>query len=194
MLHKFEDIFNKESFDALLERCQIYCKINVKCLVWENGQWDHAIKLNTDNPHLPRSKVYLMSLDKQAELDTFLDKALQTGCIRTSKSLIGAPVFFIEKKDGGLLFIQDYCVLNEITIKCGYPFPLIDDLIHQLCGAHYFTKLDVQCSVALTGSAASQLQQLQLRLADLTYSGQPQPTAGHSQLQSAAAGLQPVCS
>ena len=128
MLHEFEDVFSKESFDALPER----------------RQWDHAIELNTDDPHLPRSKVYPMSLDEQAELDSFLDEALQTGRIRPSKSPIGAPVFFIKKKDGGLRFIQDYRALNEITIKNGYPLPLIDDLIHRLRGAHYFTKLDVR--------------------------------------------------
>jgi hypothetical protein len=128
MPHEFEDIFSKESFDALLER----------------RQWDHAIKLNTNDPCLPRSKVYPMSLDEQVELDTFLDEALQTGHIRPSKSPIRAPVFFIKKKDGGLRFIQDYRALNEITIKNGYPLPLIDDLIHRLRRAHYFTKLDVR--------------------------------------------------
>jgi hypothetical protein len=71
MLHEFKDVFSKESFDTLLERCQ----------------WDHAIKLNTDDPHLPCSKVYPMSLDEQAELDTFLDKALQTGRIRPSNRM-----------------------------------------------------------------------------------------------------------
>ena len=65
MLHEFEDIFSKESFDALPEK----------------HQWDHAIELNTNNPHLPHSKVYPMSLDKQAELEAFLNEALQTGCI-----------------------------------------------------------------------------------------------------------------
>jgi hypothetical protein len=30
-----------------------------------------------------------------------------------------------------------------MTIKNKYPLPLISDLINQLCGAKYFTKLDV---------------------------------------------------
>jgi hypothetical protein len=85
-----------------------------------------------------------MSLNEQAELDTFLDDALKTGRIRPSKSPIEAPVFFIKKKDGSLRFVQDYRALNEITIKNGYPLPLIDDLIHRLSGARYFTKLDVR--------------------------------------------------
>jgi hypothetical protein len=64
--------------------------------------------------------------------------------IRQSKSPLGAPVFFIKKKDGKLHFIQDYRALNAITRKNRYPLPLIDDLIHRLKDTHYFTKLDVR--------------------------------------------------
>jgi hypothetical protein len=78
------------------------------------------------------------------EIDAFLEEALATGRIRQSKSPLGAPVFFIKKKDGKLRFIQDYRALNAITRKNRYPLPLIDDLIHRLKGVHYFTKLDVR--------------------------------------------------
>jgi hypothetical protein len=77
------------------------------------------------------------------EMDAFLEEALATGHIRQSKSPLGAPVFFIKKKDGKLHFVQDYRAINTITRKNRYPLPLIDNLIHQLKGAHYFTKLDV---------------------------------------------------
>jgi len=53
-------------------------------------------------------------------------------------------VFFIKKKDGSLRLVQDYCVLNAITIKNRYPLPLISELVSQLCRVRYFTKLDVQ--------------------------------------------------
>jgi hypothetical protein len=43
-----------------------------------------------------------------------------------------------------LYFVQDYRVLNAITRKNRYPLPLINDLIHWLKDAHYFTKLDVR--------------------------------------------------
>jgi hypothetical protein len=76
-------------------------------------------------------------------MDTFLEEALATGRIRQSKSPLGAPVFFMKKKDGKLHFVQDYWVLNAITRKNQYPLPLINDLIHRLKDAHYFTKLDV---------------------------------------------------
>jgi hypothetical protein len=85
-----------------------------------------------------------MTLTEQMEMDAFLEEALATGRIRQSKSPLGAPVFFIKKKDGKICFVQDYRALNTITRKNQYPLPLIDDLIHRLKGTRYFTKLDVQ--------------------------------------------------
>jgi hypothetical protein len=93
---------------------------------------------------MDRCPLTLMTLTEQTEMDTFLEEALATGCIRQSKSPLGAPVFFIKTKDGKLHFVQDYRALNAITRKNRYPLPLIDNLIHQLKGAHYFTKLDVR--------------------------------------------------
>jgi len=56
---------------------------------------------------------------------------------------MAAPVFFIKKKDGSLRLVQDYHALNAVTVKNKYPLPLISQLVFQLCGAQYFTKLDV---------------------------------------------------
>jgi len=53
-------------------------------------------------------------------------------------------VFFIKKKYGLLQLVQDYRVLNAVTVKNRYPLSLISKLISQLCGAKYFTKLDVR--------------------------------------------------
>jgi len=52
-------------------------------------------------------------------------------------------VFFIKKKDGSLRLVQDYQALNSMTVKNKYPLPLNSELVSQLRGARYFTKLDV---------------------------------------------------
>ena len=80
---------------------------------------------------------------EQKELDFFLEENLHTGRIHPSKSPMAAPVFFIKKKDGSLQLVQDYRVLNFMTVKNKYPLLLISELVLQLCGAKYFTKLDV---------------------------------------------------
>jgi hypothetical protein len=125
-LHAYADVFSETAFDSLPERRKL----------------DHAIELEHE-PSPRFRKVYPMTLMEQTEMDTFLEEALATGHIRQSKSPLGAPVFFIKKKDGKLHFVQDYRALNAITRKNRYPLPLIDDLIHRLKGAHYFTQLDV---------------------------------------------------
>jgi hypothetical protein len=125
-LHTYADIFSETAFDSLPE----------------NRKWDHTIELE-HKPSPGFHKVYLMTLTEQMEMDAFLEEALATGCIRQSKSPLGASVFFLKKKDGKLCFVQDYQALNAITRKNQYLLPLIDDLIHQLKDACYFTKLDV---------------------------------------------------
>jgi len=80
---------------------------------------------------------------EQKELDFFLEENLHTGRIHPSKSPMAAPVFFIKKKDGSLQLVQDYRVLNFMTVKNKYPLLLISELVLQLRGAKYFTKLDV---------------------------------------------------
>jgi len=89
------------------------------------------------------SKVYPLSLVEQKELDFFLKENLHTGQIHLSKSPMATPVFFIKKKDGLLRLVQDYRILNSMTVKNKYPLPLISELMSQLCGARYFTKLDI---------------------------------------------------
>ena len=46
-----------------------------------------------------------------------------------SKSPVGAPIFFVKKKDGSLCLVQDYRKLNEVTVKNSYPLPLISDVL-----------------------------------------------------------------
>jgi len=122
----FESVFAKEDFDIFPE----------------HQQWNHAIELVPGlEPKL--SKVYPLSLIEQKELDSFLEENLCTGWIRPFKSPMAAPVFFIKKKDGSLQLVQDYCALNSMTVKNKYLLPLISELVFQLCGARYFTKLDV---------------------------------------------------
>jgi len=124
---KFRSVFAKEDFDILLE----------------HRKWDHAIEL-TPGAEPKSSKVYSLFPLEQAELDVFLEENLHTGRIRPSKSSITAPVFFIKKKDSSLHLVQDYHALNAVTVKNRYLLPLISELVSQLHGARYFTKLDVR--------------------------------------------------
>jgi len=69
---------------------------------------------------------------------------LDKNFIRPSSSPWGAPVIFVEKKDGTQRMCVDYRSLNEVTIKNKYPLPHIEDLFDQLRGARVFSKIDLR--------------------------------------------------
>src|SRR5258707_2658616 len=125
--HQFKKVFDKDSFNELPPK----------------RPWDHAIELKPGSKPYA-GKVYNLTLDKQKQLESFLDDNMQSGCIRPSKSPMAAPFFFIKKKSGESCPIQDYRKRNDMTIKNSYPLPLISELIDKLKGAHYFTKLDIR--------------------------------------------------
>jgi len=80
---------------------------------------------------------------EQGALKEFLEKQLEKGYIRPSKSPYAAPFFFIKKKSEELRPVQDYQKVNEWTVKNRYPLLLIPELINQVKGASLFSKFDV---------------------------------------------------
>ena len=62
----------------------------------------------------------------------------------TLTSTVGAPILFVPKKDGGLHFCVDYCVLNRVTVKNRLVLPLISKILDRLTGVVYMTKLDLK--------------------------------------------------
>ena len=108
----------------------------------ESRSWDHKIEMKERfEPKL--FKNYNLTPAEQLELDKFLKENLEKGYIQPSQSPMASPFFFVSKKDGKLWPCQDYCYLNNWTIKNSYPLPLISDILDKLKGAKYFTKLDV---------------------------------------------------
>ena len=74
-------------------------------------------------------KVYPLTLKEEEALDIFLQENLEKGFIRPLTLLQASPFFFVGKKDRTLWPIQDYRLLNKVTIKNTYPLPLISDLL-----------------------------------------------------------------
>jgi hypothetical protein len=66
------------------------------------------------------------------------------GYIHPSSSPWGAPILFVQKKDGSQRMCVDYRSLNDVTIKNKYPLPRIEDLFDQMRGARVFSKIDLR--------------------------------------------------
>jgi len=54
------------------------------------------------------------------------------------------PVHFVVKKDETQRMMQDYCHINQWTIKNRYPLPLIADILDRVEKRKVFTKLDLR--------------------------------------------------
>jgi hypothetical protein len=104
---------------------------------------EFMIKLLPGTPPISK-RPYRMPVNELVELMKQIAKLQSKGFIRPSSSPWGAPVLFVEKKDGTQRMCVDYRSLNEITIKNKYPLPRIEDLFDQMKGAIIFSKIDLR--------------------------------------------------
>ena len=68
---------------------------------------------------------------------------LNASVILTSTSPYSSPVVMVLKKEGSWCMCPDFCALNKLTTKEKFPIPIIDDLLDELSGAQFFTKIDL---------------------------------------------------
>src|SRR6187455_3479625 len=85
-----------------------------------------------------------MSVEELKELKKQLMELQEARYIRLSSSPWGAPVLFVQKKDGSQRMCVDYRSLNDVTMKNKYMLPRIEDLFDQMRGAKVFSKNDLR--------------------------------------------------
>lgn len=89
-------------------------------------------------------KPYRYAPTQKDEIERQITEMLTNGIIKPSTSPFASPVILVKKKDRTWRFCVDYHQLNNITVKNKYPLPIVDELLDELHGAAWFTKLDMR--------------------------------------------------
>eukprot|EP00253_Pinus_taeda_P033610 PITA_33610 len=79
----------------------------------------------------------------QDEIERAIQELLALGHIRPSTSPFASSVVLV-KKDGTLRMCINYRALNKKTLKNRHPIPKIDELMDELRGARFFSKVDLR--------------------------------------------------
>jgi hypothetical protein len=106
------------------------------------GVHDHFIPLVHGNLP-PNFHPYLHPFSQKNEIEKIVQELLQAGVIHPSTIPYYSPMVMVIKKEFNWRMCPDFRSLNKLTIKDKFPIPIIDDLLDELSGSQFFTKLDL---------------------------------------------------
>jgi hypothetical protein len=111
-------------------------------LLPSRGFHDHSIPL-VPGIIPPNIRPYRHPFSQKNESEKMVQELLNKGVIHPSTIPYSSPMVVVLKKEGSWCMFPDLWALNKITIKDKFPIPVIDDLLDELSGAQFFTRLDL---------------------------------------------------
>jgi hypothetical protein len=107
-----------------------------------HGVHDHFIPLVLGS--LPPNVLpYCYPFSQNNENEKNFQELLDVSVICPNTIPYSSMVVMVLKKKGTWRMCPDFRTLNKLTIKEKFPIPVIDDLLDELSGAQYFTKIDL---------------------------------------------------
>ena len=105
--------------------------------------FEHIIEME-EGEKLVITTPYRHPKNHKEEIEKAIKELWDMGHIRPSSIHFSSSVVLVKKKDGTMHMCIDYRELNKKTIKNRYPITRINELLDELHGAIYFTKIDLR--------------------------------------------------
>eukprot|EP00253_Pinus_taeda_P005714 PITA_05714 len=107
------------------------------------GEHDHNITLVL-GAQPPNERPYRYPFTQKNEIEKIIKELLEANVIRPSISPYSSLVVMMLNKDWEWQMCPKFRALNNLTVKDKFPIPVVDDLLDELNGAQFFTKLDLR--------------------------------------------------
>jgi hypothetical protein len=89
-------------------------------------------------------RPYLYAHNQKQELKKQCAEMLGTGVIRPNTSAFSVSMLLVKKGGDSWWFCVDFRALNAVTVKDKFPIPVVEELLDELRGATFFSKLDLR--------------------------------------------------